>query len=95
LSESSASRKRDVAATLESIDAIFLIRYQIDPAVFSRVVSIVTRESVLLVGFSLGEGAEVVAKIPLPEPVDPEHTSGLLDGDQLVLWISKITPTRA
>jgi hypothetical protein len=49
---------------------------------------------VLFVGFSPEEGFEVVAKISLPEAVDPGQTSALVNGDQLELTISRITADR-
>jgi hypothetical protein len=69
------------------------VRYQIDPAVFSRVISIVTQYSVLLIGFLQGDGVEVLARIALPEAVD--QTSAFLDGDQLALTIAKVAAGRA
>ena len=50
----------------------------------------VTKYSVLLVGFLHGEGVEVLARISLPEAVDPDQTSAFLAGDQLELTTAKI-----
>ena len=81
--------------TLDNLNCVFLVRYQIDPAVFSRVISIVTQYSVLLIGFLQGDGVEVLARIALPEAVDPDQTSAFLDGDQLALTIAKVAAGRA
>ena len=80
----------DHAVTLENRKNGFLVRYPIDPAVFSHVISIVTPYSVLLIGFLPGDGVEIVAQISLPEAVDPDRTSAFLDGGQLALTIAKV-----
>ena len=86
----SAVKRLDYLTTLDNLNGHFLVRCQISASVFSQVLSIVTKYSVLFVGFLHGEGVEVLARISLPEAVDPDETSAFLDGDQLELTISKI-----
>jgi hypothetical protein len=76
--------------TLENLNSRFLVRYEINAPLFSQVISIVTKYSVLLIGFLQGEGVEVLARISLPQAVDPDQTAARLDGDQLELTITKL-----
>jgi hypothetical protein len=95
LSHCSAVRKPGVTAKLTSFHTHFLVRCQLDPAVFLRVFSTIARHSVLLVGLSPERGPEVVALISLPEPVDPAQTSAALNGDHFELTIVKALPPGA
>ncbi len=82
-------------ATLENLNGGFLVRCQVNASVFSQVISIVTKYSVLFVGFLHGEGVEVLSQLSLPEAVDPDQTSASLIEDQLELTIAKIVSSRA
>ena len=95
MSHCAAVRKLDDKARLTSFNSHFLIRYQVNPALFVQVLSTVARDSVLLVGFSPVSGPELVALISLPEPVDPEQTSAALNGNELELTIVKALPSGA
>ncbi len=94
MSHWSAARKMGNTATLQSFNDFVVVRYQIDPAVYSHVMAMVTQGTVVLIGFLHGDSVEVVAQIALPEAVDPDETAALLNGDQIEITIAKVAGHR-